>query len=300
MVYFMSAVDNTVPSSFFANAKSATTQWAIFSVGLCAMIVSGWYLIEGMLHFAGDDSSKRVFIAAGIIFQVTESICFVAAAGFAGRSWLWRGALFLLGSTLFIFSIAVMTLAQKATLQVGDSQAKALDSQIHSIEDQVASLDNVIAGYRLNAETQSKSVFANSRELGQDSLNRATELEEKKLQLSTRLFELQKDRKQTSSDFFTQLEGIIGLPALKTEFYFLMVRSVLIELCGIVLMAFAAHLRVPVVQKVPTIEKSFRRTPILGRNPRTGHNSPSDTDEHWARSHIQLLKQKQGSSGDGS
>ncbi len=266
------------------------------------MIVSGWYLIEGMLHFAGDDSSKRVFIAAGIIFQVTESICFVAAAAFTGRNWLWRGSLFTLGTVLFIFSIAVMTLAQKATLQSGDSQAKALDTQIQSIEDQIKSLDNVIAGYRLNAETQSKSVFANSRELGQDSLNRATDLEEKKLVLAERLFDLQKDRKQTSADFFKQLENIIGLPALKTEFYFLMIRSVLMELCGIVLMAFAAHLRVPVGQAVPTIEKSFRRAPILGRNPHTGtgHNPQNDTGEHWARSHIQLLKQKQSSSGDGS
>lgn len=300
MVYFMNAADNTVPSSFFSNAKSATTQWAIFSVGLCAMIVSGWYLIEGMLHFAGDDSSKRVFIAAGIIFQVTESICFVAATAFISRSWLWRGSLFTLGAILFIFSIAVMTLAQKATLQAGDSQATALDTQIKSIEDQIASLDNVIAGYRLNAETQSKSVFANSRELGQDSLNRATELEEKKLQLADRLFELQKDRKQTSADFFKQLEGIVGLPALKTEFYFLMIRSVLMELCGIVLMAFAAHLRAPLGPKIPTIEKSVRRTPIIGRNPRTTQNPQTDTSEHWARSHIQLLKQKQSSGGDSS
>jgi len=264
------------------------------------MIVSGWYLIEGMLHFAGDDSSKRVFIAAGIIFQVTESICFVAATAFTGRSWLWRGSLFTLGSILFIFSIAVMTLAQKATLQVGDSQANALETQIQSIEDQIASLDNVIAGYRLNAETQSKSVFANSRELGQDSLNRATELEEKKLALAERLFELQKDRKQTSADFFKQLENIIGFPALKTEFYFLMIRSVLMELCGIVLMAFAAHLRAPERRNVPIVEKSFHRTPILRRDPRTEQNPHTDNGEHWARSHIQLLKQKQSSSGEGT
>lgn len=296
----MNAIDNTAPGSFFSNAKSVTLQWGIFGVGLCAMIVSGWYLIEGMLHFAGDDNSKRVFIAAGIIFQVTESICFIAATAFTTRSWLWRGSLFTLGSVLFIFSIAVMTLAQKATLQVGDSEAKALDSQINAIEEQVNSLDNVIAGYRLNAETQSKSVFANSRELGQDSLNRATELEEKKLNLTNRLFELQKDRRQTSSDFFKQLEKIIGLPALKTEFYFLMIRSVLMELCGIVLMAFAAHLRTPVDNHIPTMEKPVRRTPLIGRGLRTEQNPQNETGDHWARSHIQLLKQKQTSGGEGS
>jgi predicted permease len=296
----MNAVDQTAPASFFSNAKSVTTQWAIFGVGLCAMIVAGWYLIEGMLHFAGDDSSKRVFIAAGIIFQVTESICFIAATAFATRSWLWRGSLFTLGTVLFIFSIAVMTLAQKATLQAGDSEASALDAQVQSIQEQINSLDNVIAGYRFNAETQSKSVFANSRELGQDSLNRATELEEKKLALADRLFELQKARKQTSADFFKQLENIIGLPALKTEFYFLMIRSILMELCGIVLMAFAAHLRVPVDRNIPTIEKSFRRAPLLGRGPRPEKTHANETGEHWARTHIQLLKQKQGSGGEGS
>ena len=160
----MSAIDNSLsPPSFFANAKSATTQWAIFCVGLCAMMVSGWYLIEGMLHFAGDEASKRVFIAAGIIFQVTESICFVAATAFTTRSWLWRSSLFSLGCILFTFSIAVMTLAQKATLQSGDNQARAMDMQINAIEEQIKSLDNVIAGYRLNAEKQSNSVYANSR-----------------------------------------------------------------------------------------------------------------------------------------
>jgi len=263
------------------------------------MMVSGWYLIEGMLHFAGDDSSKKVFIAAGIIFQVTESICFVAATAFTTRSWLWRSSLFSLGSILFVFSIAVMTLAQKATLQSGDNQAKAMDLQIRAIEEQIKSLDNVVAGYRLNAEKQSNSVYANSRELGQDSLNRATEIEGKKLQLADRLFELQKARKQTSSDFFKQLESITGFPALKTEFYFLTIRSVLMELCGIVLMAFAAHLRTPVGANIPSLEKPFKRTPTIGRPPGE-KNSHHETGEHWARSHIQLLKQKQNSNSDGS
>jgi hypothetical protein len=298
----MSVVDNSIspPSSFFANAKSATTQWAIFGVGLCAMMVSGWYLIEGMLHFAGDEGSKKVFIAAGIIFQVTESICFVAATAFTTRSWLWRSSLFSLGSILFVFSIAVMTLAQKATLQSGDNQAKAMDLQIKAIKEQIKSLDDVVAGYRLNAEKQSNSVYANSRELGQDSLNRATEIEEKKLQLADRLFELQKARKQTSSDFFKQLEGITGFPALKTEFYFLTIRSVLMELCGIVLMAFAAHLRTPANVNIPSLEKPIKRTPTIGRRFQNENGPHQETGEHWARSHIQLLKQKQNSNTDGS
>jgi hypothetical protein len=282
----------TNESSWLTSTRNLSVQLTIFIVGLAAMIVSGWYLIEGMLHFAGDESSKKVFIAAGIIFQITESICFITATAFVSRSWYWRGSLFTLGTILFMFSIGVMTLAQKATLQAGDNQATALDSRITALQAQVDSLDEVIAGYRLNAEKQSKSVFANSRELGQDSLNRAAELESKKLALTERLFELQNQRRQTSADFFKQLEKVIGLPALQTEFYFLMTRSVLLELCGIVLMAFAAHLRAPrTVAKASTPLAPIRSK--LARQPTFESTSHDETGEHWARSHIRLLKQQQ-------
>ena len=286
-----------LPRHSLINLKNVSVQLIIFIVGLSAMIVSGWYLIEGMLHFAGDDSSKRVFIAAGIIFQVTESICFIAATAFTSKKWYWRAALFALGAILFAFSIDVMTLAQKATLQAGNNQATALDSQILAIQEQVKSLDDVIAGYRLNAEKQSKSVYANSRELGQDSLNRAADLENKKIEMSTKLYELQAARKQTSSDFFKQLEEIIGFPALQTEFYFLMSRSVLLELCGIVLMAFAAHLRAPSAQQQAPQKKNQPANKPRQQNRLVRENQATfeETGEHWARSHIRLLKQQQGS-----
>lgn len=274
-------------------------QSLVFLVGFCAMAVSGWYLIEGMLHFAGDDTSKRVFIAAGIIFQITESICFISAAALTTKKLYWRTSLFLMGSILFLFSIGVMTLAQKAALQSGNNQALALDTQIHSIKEQITSLDNVIAGYRFNAEKQSKSVYANSRELGQDSLNRATDLEIKKINLNEKLFQLQNDRKQSSSDFFGQLEQVMGWPALQTEFYFLITRSVLLELCGIMLMAFAAHLRAPAHQPKP--EPKVKRMQDIPEMKKIENlsirsataTSPEDTGEHWARSHIRHLKQLQ-------
>jgi predicted HTH domain antitoxin len=226
-------------------SQSLTLHTIVFAAGVLAMVVAGWYLIEGMLHFAGDAASKRIFIAAGILFQITEAICFVAAAALSTKNFIWRVGLFTLGCVLFLFSITVMTLAQKATLQAGENQAQASDAQIQALQAQVDSLNDVIAGYRLNAEKQSKSIYADSRELGQDSLNRAVELEQQKLVLSKQLYELKNQRKQTSSDFFKQLEKITGLPSLQMEFYFLVTRSVLMELCGIVLMAFAAHLRIP-------------------------------------------------------
>lgn len=295
--------ENALTHSHVSAAKFRMLQVAVFAVGLSAMIVAGWYLVEGMLNFAGDKSSQRVFIAAGIIFQVTESICFVAAAALTSKSFYWRTSLFTLGTILFLFSISVMTLAQKATLQAGESQATALDSQVEALQAQIRSLDNVIGGYRLNAETQSKSIYANSRELGQDSLNRATDLELKKLNLTEKLFELNGARKQTSSDFFKQLEKVTGFPALQTEFYFLVTRSLLLELCGIVLMSFAAHLKLTNTQpnndERRASNSAFKgiRAARLESNPANSSNTENNADEHWASTYIRKLKQK---SNDGN
>ena len=299
-------------------SRQILTQALIFSVGLSAMVVAGWYLIEGMLHFAGDDASKRVFIAAGIIFQITESICFIAAAAYTSKTLYWRLALFGLGCILFLFSITVMTLAQKATLQAGEHAANAIEQQVSALDSQVQSLNEMIAGYRLNAEKQSKSIYANSRELGQDSLNRATELEIKKLELTDKLFALNNARRQTSSDFFKQLEQILGYPALEMEFYFLVSRSLLLELCGIMLMAFAAQLsqswqhhrterakapaggthglfRALGSRKTGPITRQQAATPGKQARPAPEEVEPpqehSLVNGHWASSHIRQLKQ---------
>jgi len=271
----------------------------VFLVGLAAMSVAGWYLVEGMLHFSGDGSAAYVFIAAGIIFQVTESICFISAAAMTSKSIYWRASLFALGSILFLFSIVVMTLAQKATLQTGENQADALNSQIEALQAQTKSLDKMIASYQLNAEKQSKSIYANSRELGQDSLNRATELEYKKSNLAEMLYQLNGERRQTSSDFFQQIEKITGFPALQTEFYFLTSRSLLLEMCGIVLMAFAAYLKMeskPETQQIQRLAKvrpeaNKKKQPKVQREKPTEEQAQND-EEHWATSHIRLLKKK--------
>jgi len=290
----------------FTVVRFKLLQAIVFTVGLAAMVVSGWYLIEGMLHFAGDDASKRVFMAAGIIFQITESICFISAAALTSKSVYWRISLFLLGAVLFLFSITVMTLAQKATLQSGENQASALSEQIIALNAQIASLNQMISAYQLNAKKQSQSIYANSRELGQDSLNRATELEAKKLDLTNQLFALNNARKQTSRDFFQQLEVLTGLSALQMEYYFLVSRSLLLELCGIVLMAFAAHLKLPHTDA--GLEPQGKAPQTDPHNNRRAKNKPNKppvsvplkevnaptliSSGHWASSHIRSLKQK--------
>ena len=284
--------NGTSPASVFSAARFRSTQLVIFLVGMAAMIVAGWYLIEGMLHFAGDDTSKRVFIAAGIIFQITESICFIAAAALTAGAIYWRISLVGLGTLLFLFSITVMTLAQKATLQTGESEAQAQEQQTVALQNQIKSLEQMISSYRLNAEKQSKSIFANSRELGQDSLNRATELENQKLELSNKLFVLNSAKRQTSSDFFKQLENTVGLPALQTEFYFLVCRSLLLELCGIFLMAFAAYLKYPAVLKDRSQLSNNDKGSKLAEQPRIENiNRELVNSGHWASPYIRSLKQ---------
>ncbi|MFV2056233.1 MAG: hypothetical protein ACC707_07175 [Thiohalomonadales bacterium] len=214
----------------------------IFGVGLACMVVAGFFLIEGLSQFAGSNETRNVLIIGGILFQITESLCFIAAASLTFHSLTWRVTLFSLGVILFIFSIGVMTLAQKTALQTGINEASAIDEKRNHIRSQIVSLDRMIESYRFNAEKQSKSIFKDSRALGQDSINRAAGIEQKKLELSDQLFTLNQSRRETSVDFFNRLEEVTHLPAQSTEFYFLVLRSLLIELSGILLMAFGASL----------------------------------------------------------
>jgi len=221
----------------------SVTYIVIFVVGLACMAVAGYFLIEGLSQFSGSEAAKRMLIVGGILFQVTESICFISASALTYHSLTWRYTLFVLGLILFSFSIGVMTLAQKTALQTGEAQAQASDEKRDYLRNQLISLDQAIASYRFNAEKQSQSIYKDSRALGQDSLNRAIALEDKKRLLSEELFKLNESRKQTSSDFFSRVEDITGLPAKSTEIYFLLTRSLLLELSGIILMSFGANLR---------------------------------------------------------
>jgi len=223
--------------------QNRITASLVFLVGASCMIVAGYFLIEGLSQFSGDETTRNILIIGGILFQITESLCFIAAASLAFHSITWRMSLFGLGCVLFLFSIAVMTLAQKTALQTGINEASAIDEKRGQIREQIASLDRMIESYRYNAEKQSKSIYKDSRALGQDSINRAADIEMEKSKLSEQLFLLNQQRKETSIDFFIRLEEVTGLPAVSTEFYFLVLRSLLLELCGIILMAFAANLR---------------------------------------------------------
>ncbi len=207
------------------------------------MVVAGYFLVQGLSQFSGNGTTNTMLIVGGVLFQVTESICFIGASALTYHSLRWRYILFTLGVVLFSFSIGVMTLAQKAALQTGESQASALDEKRKYLRSQIASLQKVIDSYRLNAEKQSRSIYKDSRAKGQDSLNRAAKLEQKKMQLSEALYQANIRRRQTSSDFFKRVEEVTGLPAESTEFYFLVIRSLLIELSAIILMSFGANLR---------------------------------------------------------
>ena len=215
----------------------------IFGIGLACMGVAGYFLIEGLSQFSGSGGAKKMLIVGGVLFQITESLCFISASALTYHSLRWRYILFSLGTVLFCFSIAVMTLAQKTALQSGEAQAQANDEQREHIRDQIASLQQVIDSYRLNAENQSKSIYKDSRAMGQDSINRAAEMEERKMKLGDELFRLNAARQQTAADFFKRLEEVTGLPAKSSEFYFLVLRSLLLEMSGIILMSFGANLR---------------------------------------------------------
>jgi len=251
----------------------------IITVGVACMIVAGYFLIEGLSQFSGNATTRNILIIGGILFQISESLCFVAAAALALHSRVWRASLFMLGCVLFLFSVAVMTLAQKTAMQSGINEADAIDEKRQYLRKQLGSLDKMIESYQYNAEKQSRSIYKDSRALGQDSINRATEIEQQKLDLSDQLFALNQERKETSVDFFNRLEEVTGLPARNTEFYFLVLRSLLIELCGILLMAFGASLRAYRAQNQWRVTEETRSFADIGGLPQKDTSTASNDAE---------------------
>ena len=247
--------------------------YLVLMVGICFMVAAAFLLIQGLSRFSGDSGSQHLFIVFGILFQAGESLCFIAAARQSHHSSFWRLGLLVLGIVLFCFSISVMTLAQKATMQVGTNAASALDEQRTFLRNQIESLDHSINSYRFNAEKQSKSIYKDSRALGQDSLNRAIELEQQKRKLSEKLFSLSNERRESSADFFARLENIFGWPAETTEFYFLVLRAFLIELCGVLFLSYGSYS----ISVLPT--KNNRQNSIQNVTP---NNTQKDSNRNFS------------------
>jgi hypothetical protein len=249
------------------------------ALGLVCMAIAGVILIQGLLQFSANQAAQWIFIASGIAFQVVESFCFVAASRTSPHSRGWRYAMFTLGVCLFVFSIAIMTIAQRAALAVDELAASANDEQRRILHTRLASIDQLIDGYRLNAATQSRSVYAQSRKLGQTSLNLAKDLEEQKQAITAQLLALASHNTQTAADFFTRVERVIGWPATHIEFWFLFLRACLIEIAGVVCLSYGAYgLSVSAPRTTTTsaqpITQAGKEKPVTANRPRRVAKKP--------------------------
>ena len=217
--------------------------YALLGIGISLMVVAGFFLVEGLSQFAANENLKMALMASGILFQVAESACFITAAALDTKYAKWRGILLTGGVLLFMFSIAVVTIAQKASFEAGESSAQVADAKAADLATQIENLDKAIATYRLNAEKQSKSIYAQSRALGQDSLNKSMELADKRAQLAKELFALRNQRQVTSLDIFRRIENITGFGAENIELLYIFVRSLFLEFFGVLFLSIAAYFK---------------------------------------------------------
>lgn len=222
---------------------SARHRAVIFLVGFACMVLSGYFLVIGLSQFAVNESVKVILAASAVTLQIAESACFMIAAAMPSPFKKIRAALFAGGSIIFIFSIAVVTVAQKAVFQESEVSANASDTMTKNIEGQIANLDATIASYRLNGEKQSRSIYPESRAKGQESLDKAAKLTEKQEALSAKLFDLQKQRSVTGMDVYHKLEKILGIDAENMELGFIVVRSLLLETIGVLFLSLPGYLK---------------------------------------------------------
>lgn len=222
---------------------SAHHRAVIFLVGFACMVLSGYFLVIGLSQFAVNESIKVILAASAVTLQIAESACFMIAAAMPSPFKKIRAALFVGGSIIFIFSIAVVTVAQKAVFQESEVSANANDTMKKNIEGQIANLDATIASYRLNGEKQSRSIYPESRAKGQESLDEATKLMEKREALSEQLFELQKQRSVTGMDVYRKLEKVLRIDAENIELGYILVRSLLLETIGVLFLSLPGYLK---------------------------------------------------------
>ncbi|MDH5327666.1 MAG: hypothetical protein OEY58_19605 [Gammaproteobacteria bacterium] len=228
--------------------------WVI-ALGALIMVYAGYYLVLGFSQIDVAQDSKTMFVLFGVFIQCMEAVCFFGAT--VTRNMAWRFALIAFGIPLFAVSVFFMTIAQMSSLEDGERQAQSVDMRATQLRDQIASLDTTIAGYRLNAEKQSQSKFAQSRALGMEALKEAQRLEDQKNQLSQELFALTQQRKTTSSDLFGQAGSAIGVSI--TGYHFYLLRSFLLELGSILILSFGGYLRQAALQSSQQVSKANQR-----------------------------------------
>lgn len=225
--------------------------WVI-ALGALIMVYAGYYLVLGFSQIDVAQDSKTMFVLFGVFIQCMEAVCFFGAT--VTRNMAWRIALIAFGIPLFAVSVFFMTIAQMSSLEDGERQAQSVDMRASQLKDQIASLDTTIAGYRLNAEKQSQSKFAQSRALGMEALKEAQRLEDQKNKLSQELFALTQQRKTTSSDLFGQAGSAIGVTI--TGYHFYLLRSFLLELGSILILSFGGYLRQASLQSSKQVSKA--------------------------------------------
>lgn len=213
----------------------------IYAVGLLALGLASYFLVTGLSSFAEDGQFALMLMATGIVFQMVESICFIGASSLA-KTKSWKIVLLSLGVTLFLFSILTMTLAQKSVMMKAQQKAKTLDAKRNYLAKQIESLNVLIKGYHTKNAKDLTSKWITRRKAGEKSLNEVTRLESRKLKLINELHSLNHQRKPTSNDFFKEVAVTLNWSesmALKMEFWFIVGRSLLLEISAMLLLSFA-------------------------------------------------------------
>lgn len=220
--------------------KNKLWSQVVAGIGISCMATATYFLIVGLSNFGGDTTAKWMLGITGIIFQAAESACFINSV--LAERVKWKVFMFGLGAVLFVFSILVMTLAQQTVLMSGVVKAEANDTKRDNLNKQISSLNSLILSLRVNAKKQSKSKYAQSRRLGFEALKQAAKFESQKLKLINELHRLKTERKQTQQDFFKRASSALGLTltGATLEFWFILIRSILLETLAVALMSIAA------------------------------------------------------------
>lgn len=226
--------------------------YLLYFIGFISMLTASYLVINSFTLLAGEND-KWIFIIVGIVIQVSEAIVFPIFSSLPNNHRISKSILLITGFLLVTVSITGMVFSQIHTFAAQDNAQSNLNEQISRLNSSVNEINRTKESYLDNSKKQSASVYRESRALGQDSINRAAELDEKKRVLEEELKPLIKLKNSATDNTFAKLEKTLNIPKEDIEFYFVILRAVVLEFCGIIWLSLAASL---IAQGKPIVIKT--------------------------------------------
>lgn len=208
------------------------------AAGCVIMGVSTYFLIEGMSAL-GDAGHMNTI--GGIALQIGESVLLFVAGGWLYKKSGLRYTAVTLGILAAVFSVTMMTLAQKSSIESGQHHANKIDKKVARLEARKARIQRRIDSIMPSIQKDLDSTMYRSRGLKREE-QKITPKVQQIAKIDLQLDKLESQRKLTNSQIMQDIADFLHVSVVTATMIILWLRSFLFEGSAIVLFMIAGYL----------------------------------------------------------